>query len=260
MPAVLVHGVPDTPHLWEPVRSHLSRDDVLAPALPGFVGDEPDGWDATKESYLAWLVAQVEALGEPVDLVGHDWGGILCVGVAGSRPDLVRTLAARQDEHPVTLWIVTRGVLEAADAGALRQSCLWGIAGVIGAEQSQLWGGLVDIPAVADLADCAAALTGVMPTAAKSVLILRDGEFRTRALAPISGPPARDPMHCRPDAASVVVHGQLVGNITATDSVEVAATGMMEGDIRAPRVALAEGARFRGRIDMSPAPGKEAPK
>jgi cytoskeletal protein CcmA (bactofilin family) len=62
------------------------------------------------------------------------------------------------------------------------------------------------------------------------------------------------------DAASVVVHGQLVGNITATDSVEVAATGMMEGDIRAPRVALAEGARFRGRIDMSPAPGKEAPK
>jgi pimeloyl-ACP methyl ester carboxylesterase len=94
MPAVLVHGVPDTPHLWEGVRARLSRDDVLTPALPGFVGDEPPGWDATKESYEAWLVGQLEAVGEPVDLVGHDWGGILCVRVAATRPDLVRSLVA----------------------------------------------------------------------------------------------------------------------------------------------------------------------
>jgi pimeloyl-ACP methyl ester carboxylesterase len=92
MPSVLVHGVPDTPHLWAPVRSHLSRDDVLAPALPGFVGGEPEGWPATKEAYADWLVAELEAVGEPVDLVGHDWGGILCVRVATTRPDLVRTL------------------------------------------------------------------------------------------------------------------------------------------------------------------------
>jgi len=54
------------------------------------------------------------------------------------------------------------------------------------------------------------------------------------------------------DAASVVVHGEMVGNITATDRVEVSSSGSMQGDIHAPSVALAEGARFKGSIDMSP--------
>jgi cytoskeletal protein CcmA (bactofilin family) len=51
-------------------------------------------------------------------------------------------------------------------------------------------------------------------------------------------------------ATSVVVGGELRGNITAEQNVEVAATGTMLGDIRAPRVALADGARFKGSIDM----------
>ena len=46
--------------------------------------------------------------------------------------------------------MVTRGVHESATADALRQSCLWGLAGVIGAEQPQLWGGLIDLPFGAD--------------------------------------------------------------------------------------------------------------
>jgi pimeloyl-ACP methyl ester carboxylesterase len=92
MPAVLVHGVPDTPHLWEAVRSHLSRADVVTPALPGFTGDEPAGWGATKEEYADWLAGELEAIGEPVDLVGHDWGGILCTRVATTRPELIRSL------------------------------------------------------------------------------------------------------------------------------------------------------------------------
>lgn len=54
------------------------------------------------------------------------------------------------------------------------------------------------------------------------------------------------------DAASVVVHGEMIGNITATDRVEVAETGSMLGDIRAPRVVLADGGRFKGCIDMEP--------
>ena len=36
MPAVLVHGVPDTTQLWDGVRAHLSRTDIVTPALPGF--------------------------------------------------------------------------------------------------------------------------------------------------------------------------------------------------------------------------------
>jgi cytoskeletal protein CcmA (bactofilin family) len=51
-------------------------------------------------------------------------------------------------------------------------------------------------------------------------------------------------------AKTVVVVGEIVGNITADDKVEVAPTGSMKGDIIAPRVVLADGARFKGSIDM----------
>lgn len=90
MPVVLVHGVPEKPPLWDALRAELDRDTV-ALTLPGFDGRRPDGFDATKESYLAWLVARLEGFDEPVDLVGHDWGGGLAVRVASLRSDLLRT-------------------------------------------------------------------------------------------------------------------------------------------------------------------------
>jgi cytoskeletal protein CcmA (bactofilin family) len=51
-------------------------------------------------------------------------------------------------------------------------------------------------------------------------------------------------------AKTVVVVGQVMGNITADDKVEIAPSGSVEGDIRAPRVAISDGARFKGSIDM----------
>ena len=51
-------------------------------------------------------------------------------------------------------------------------------------------------------------------------------------------------------AKGVVVLGEVVGNIKASDMVSIRDTGAVEGDIIAPRVAIAEGARFRGKIDM----------
>jgi cytoskeletal protein CcmA (bactofilin family) len=56
-------------------------------------------------------------------------------------------------------------------------------------------------------------------------------------------------------AKTVVVIGEVVGDITAQDKVEVAATGSLKGNIVAPRVVLADGARFKGSIDMD---GKSA--
>jgi pimeloyl-ACP methyl ester carboxylesterase len=94
MPAVLVHGVPDTARLWDDLRVHLARTDVVTPGLPGFAMPVPDGFDASKEAYVAWLVAEIEKLGEPVDLVGHDWGSLLVQRVVSTRPDLIRTWAA----------------------------------------------------------------------------------------------------------------------------------------------------------------------
>ncbi len=91
MPAVLVHGVPETPAVWDHLRSELRRDDIVTPQFPGFGCPRPPGFGATKEEYVAWLVAELEALAAegPIDLVGHDWGGGLVVRVVSTRPDLV---------------------------------------------------------------------------------------------------------------------------------------------------------------------------
>jgi cytoskeletal protein CcmA (bactofilin family) len=59
-------------------------------------------------------------------------------------------------------------------------------------------------------------------------------------------------------AKSVIVLGEVTGNITATEKVNIRENGSVDGDIIAPRVAIAEGAHFRGSIDMQRTPG--APK
>ena len=51
-------------------------------------------------------------------------------------------------------------------------------------------------------------------------------------------------------AKSVIVLGEVTGNVTASDKVDIRDNGSVDGDIAAPRVAIAEGAHFRGSIDM----------
>ncbi len=51
-------------------------------------------------------------------------------------------------------------------------------------------------------------------------------------------------------AKSVQINGAVAGNITADDRVEISPSGSVLGDITAPRVALADGSNFKGRIDM----------
>jgi cytoskeletal protein CcmA (bactofilin family) len=53
-------------------------------------------------------------------------------------------------------------------------------------------------------------------------------------------------------ANAIVVEGEVRGNLVATEQVLVRASGMVHGDIRAPRVALDQGCRFKGAIDMEP--------
>ena len=51
-------------------------------------------------------------------------------------------------------------------------------------------------------------------------------------------------------AKSVIVQGEVNGNVTATDKVDIRDGGSVDGDIVSPRVAIAEGAHFRGSVDM----------
>ncbi|MGH7802895.1 MAG: alpha/beta fold hydrolase [Candidatus Binatia bacterium] len=91
MPIVLVHGVPETNHLWNGVRASLARNDVIVLSLPGFGCPRPAGFGSTKEEYVDWLIGEFEKIGKPVDLVGHDWGGGFTIRVASLRPDLLRS-------------------------------------------------------------------------------------------------------------------------------------------------------------------------
>jgi cytoskeletal protein CcmA (bactofilin family) len=47
-----------------------------------------------------------------------------------------------------------------------------------------------------------------------------------------------------------IIAGVVVGNVTASESVEITREGRMVGDINAPRVIIVDGASFRGRVDM----------
>src|SRR6266508_6548840 len=94
MSVVFVHGVPDTPRVWDAVVSRLDRKDVVRQSLPGFGCSLPKNFGATKEAYLEWLLGEVRVLKGPIDLVGHDWGGLLVVRAGSVRPEAVRNWAA----------------------------------------------------------------------------------------------------------------------------------------------------------------------
>jgi hypothetical protein len=63
---------------------------------------------ATHADYRDWLVEELAAFGEPVDLVGHDVGGGHVVNVVLS-PQVAARVAAGQDEGlgwSSTVWVI----------------------------------------------------------------------------------------------------------------------------------------------------------
>jgi cytoskeletal protein CcmA (bactofilin family) len=52
------------------------------------------------------------------------------------------------------------------------------------------------------------------------------------------------------ETANVTVSGQVTGNIRASQRVELRSDGRMVGDIKAPRILIADGASFKGNVDM----------
>jgi cytoskeletal protein CcmA (bactofilin family) len=60
-------------------------------------------------------------------------------------------------------------------------------------------------------------------------------------------------------AASVVVHGQVVGNVTASESIELKASARVTGDVEAPRIVMEAGAVLDGRCRMTVDQPAEAP-
>jgi len=59
-------------------------------------------------------------------------------------------------------------------------------------------------------------------------------------------------------AKSVVVIGRVAGNVKGSERVEIQATGIVEGDVAAPRLVVAEGAVVNGSIQMTKQGGAAA--
>lgn len=91
MVPVFVHGNPETSAVWRPLITMLGRSDVVTLSPPGFGASAPDDFGATSDEYVDWLTTELEAIGEPVDLVGHDWGSNHVMRLACQRPDLLRS-------------------------------------------------------------------------------------------------------------------------------------------------------------------------
>ncbi|MDF2257536.1 alpha/beta fold hydrolase [Streptantibioticus ferralitis] len=92
-------GNPETAAVWAPLLAELDRAGSPRAGLvclspPGFGAPLPAGFGATVGEYRDWLIDALEDLGEPVDLVGHDWGGAHVLNVAVSRPELLRSWAS----------------------------------------------------------------------------------------------------------------------------------------------------------------------
>jgi pimeloyl-ACP methyl ester carboxylesterase len=91
MTIVLVHGNPETEAIWDDLVPHLRNDDVVRLSPPGFGSAIPSGFDCSTDAYRDWLAGELKKLTQPVDLVGHDWGGGHVMRIAMDFPDLIRS-------------------------------------------------------------------------------------------------------------------------------------------------------------------------
>lgn len=144
MTHVFVHGNPETPAIWGPLLTELRGrgiSDIVTLSPPGFGAPTPPGWDASQDRYREWLIGELERIGSPVHLVGHDWGAGHVYGVLAHRPDLLVSWAADCAGllHPDYVWHEhaqlwqTPGVGEQAVAGLVdrtREDKVVGLAGL----------------------------------------------------------------------------------------------------------------------------------
>ncbi len=98
-PVLLIHGFPQTHHLWEPVADSLAgRFDLIMPDLRGYgASAKPDpGNDPTLYSFRAMggdLLALMRSLGhESFHVVGHDRGARVAYRMVRDHPEVARSL------------------------------------------------------------------------------------------------------------------------------------------------------------------------
>jgi len=102
-PVVLLHGWPERASSWRGVVPHLHEAGLrtYAPDQRGYSkGARPERRrDYALQHLRDDAIALIETIGQPVHLVGHDWGGAIGWLVAAKRPDLVRSWVSASTPH-----------------------------------------------------------------------------------------------------------------------------------------------------------------
>lgn len=134
MPAVFVHGNPETDAIWVSLFEALQRTDVIALSPPGFGAPVPAGWTATRREYIDWLTEELAHLEGDIDLVGHDWGGGHVLGYLAEHPQAVRSWCVDLLGicHPDYVWHDTAQIWQTAGAGEQH------VAGMLAAPKADL--------------------------------------------------------------------------------------------------------------------------
>lgn len=114
-PVVLLHGFPDNAHTWSHQMPALAEAGyrVYAPFLRGYPPTTvPAGGWFDKATLVADVTALIDVIGggEPVHLVGQDWGAIIGYALLAASPERVRRAVLMAVPHPVE---VARSMLEA---------------------------------------------------------------------------------------------------------------------------------------------------
>ena len=106
IPVVALHGSASTGAQWRSLAGYLEgRFRVVTPDLPGYGASTAPATGGLAGDAAA-IGALVDRLGEPVHLVGHAYGGVVALKLAGLRPDAVRSLTVIE---PVAFQLLRDG-------------------------------------------------------------------------------------------------------------------------------------------------------
>lgn len=98
-PIVAIHGTASNGKAWRPLKVALDgQRDVLTPTLDGYGAVVPD---ALEQDRVDQLGALLHAQDQPVDLVGHSFGGAIALKIANIWPDRVRSVTLYDPVVPV---------------------------------------------------------------------------------------------------------------------------------------------------------------
>ncbi|MEV6632643.1 alpha/beta hydrolase [Actinoplanes sp. NPDC051470] len=104
MTVVFIHGVPETPAMWDVIRQRLDAGSEVV-RLPGFGIPRPAEL-GDNEAYASWLAERLREIPGPLDLVAHDWGAHLLIRALSAYDVDCRSWVADAAEawHPDFVW------------------------------------------------------------------------------------------------------------------------------------------------------------